>query len=210
MFAKVEEGAVAQMIKVLPKSYTFGDGSKTGNFDEMPDAVHISEGYYPVEDVIPVFNADYEETVLSSTAIQADKVVRTYTKQYKDLDEMKAAKLEMLERVRQDKLHYGTFAVGAPVNGTFVFRNNGEGQTTVDIMKAKMASDAGLLDLATFSWTDSSGEEVVLGVLGFPVFMAAAATYEATVDGVAKYKRAEIKALSTQEEVAAYDVNAGW
>lgn len=209
-YAKVLNGAVDSYISSLPQVHTFVDGSNTGNFDLMESSVHRSEGFYIVEDIIPVFNADYEEVVLASTDIQADKVVRTYTKQYRDIADLKAEKLDAIEQLRQAKLKRGTFTVGAPVNDTFIFRNNGEGQTTIDVMKVKMGADSGLIDLSTFPWTNADGDDVVIGVLGFPVFMAAAATYEATVDGMAKYKRAEVKALTAHEDVAAYDVEAGW
>lgn len=210
MYAKIESGSVVDWLNQLPKQHTFADGSKIGNFDILPEAKQVEEGYYPVIDETPVYDATYEELQLGDTMINADNVTRTYVKVLRDLDIMKGEKLDHIEALRQEKLKKGTFTVGAPVNDTFVFRNNGEGNTTLDVMKAKMAADAGLLDLTSFTWTNSVGEEVVLGVLGFPVFMAAAATYEATIDATAKYKRGEVKALTTQQEVAAYDPKTGW
>lgn len=55
-YAKIENGIV-RVYHNLPQQHTFPDGSNTGNFADMPAAVHKAAGFLPFEDNPPAYDS---------------------------------------------------------------------------------------------------------------------------------------------------------
>jgi len=63
--------------KNLPKSGII-NGTSIMNYHRLPQETLIAEGWLPVEEVKPEYNAETERLRLDSEVIEKDKIVRTY------------------------------------------------------------------------------------------------------------------------------------
>ncbi|WP_299074719.1 hypothetical protein [uncultured Paraglaciecola sp.] len=97
MYAKVENNAVVKTMSRLPKQHKLADGKTTGNFDKMPSSVHLKEGFCPVEEKKPKYDAAIQTINLKTEVVGKDKVTRQYEAKDIPIAELKKAKLYELE-----------------------------------------------------------------------------------------------------------------
>lgn len=201
MFAKVTDNNI-QIIPTLPTSYTFEDGSKTGGFNLLDADIIRGEGYYPVVDVKPDFNALTETLVVSDISVDGDNVVRTYQAQPIDLQVLKERKYRDIIQEEEALL----------ANSFFLFNGN------VFRLSLQSVNDATQLQAAiavssfpsNFSWTDVYGNEVPMNEAEFTAFGATLAGQKLNIVGVSKYHRAVVKSLTNAMDVVNYDYSQGW
>lgn len=187
----------------LPQSYTFADGSTTGNFRDMPDATHKAEGFYPLEEVKPVFDYRIETLEFCHYEEMATKVKKHYVKVARDIDVLKSKKLQSLERHKESML------------GNSLFQHDDH----VWLLTLQAANDATQLQTLVgltaqfptpFSWTDADGNEVAMDQVQFTQFSTALAAQKLQIIGAAKQHLAAINALTDPLQVVEYDFSSGW
>lgn len=75
MYAKVENGIVTQAY--LPTSGTL-NGRTVSNYNLLPESVLLAEGWLPLTENKPEYDADTQELRLTGYTIEADKVTANY------------------------------------------------------------------------------------------------------------------------------------
>lgn len=203
MYAKVENGTVAQTLSRLPKTHTFSDGSKTGNFDAMPVATQVAEGYYPVIENRPTYDVQTQRLAVASDTINAEDVTRNYNAEDIPLSELKATKIAEVELLLSDKLALSQFTYDGE---TFNFHQ----QAADDATQLQTLLGIGFQFPIGFSWTKADGDEHPLNQVEFVNFANTLAGHKLGLIGTAKTHVATIKAFTTAAEVVAYDIEAGW
>lgn len=203
MYAKVENNSVVETMARLPKSHTFADGGKTGNFDIMDSATHLSEGYYPWNDVKPAHNPDTQRLVFNNYVIGADVVTSDYTVEDIPIAELKLSKSLEVQALLDGKLESSQFQFDGV---TFNFHPG----TAMDAAELKSALLSGLPFQPGLSWTAADGSEYVLTEQSFALFGQTIAGHKLTLIGTAKAHVAAINGLTSAQAVVDYDVTAGW
>lgn len=192
----------AKEYTALPKSYTFSNGSTTGNFDLMTEN-HVAEGFLPLELDKPTFTAGIQYLQFDSYEVLADKVIKHYIVVNVPLAELKSAKIQDIYDKRDSLLS----------NSTFTYSN------TLFNLTKQAADDASQLQSligltaqfpANFSWTAADGSEFPMTQVEFTQFANALASKKLTVIGIAKYHIAAVNALTVPLEVYNYDFSANW
>ncbi len=62
----------------LPQAYVLLDGRTVTNYHLLPHETLLAEGWLPVEDIVPVYDAETQD-ITSEKVIRADKVEVVYT-----------------------------------------------------------------------------------------------------------------------------------
>jgi hypothetical protein len=76
MYAKVIDGQVVQI--GLPTTGTLSDGRSVSNYNLLPEAVLLAEGWLPYQENKPEYNPETQYLQLSGYDIQQDKVIANY------------------------------------------------------------------------------------------------------------------------------------
>lgn len=77
MYVKIENGNVIQA--GLPESGALQDGRMVSGYNLLPDDVLKAEGWLPLEQIIPVYDAETQHIMHDSYTVETDKVVETFT-----------------------------------------------------------------------------------------------------------------------------------
>lgn len=203
MYAIVENGIVKKTIKELPITYTFADGSKTGNFNLVPVETLIAEGFYPmtVEDVS--FNPKKQIKAFNGYTVNADNVVKNYIAQDIDLAVLKTQKKAEVERHSHSLITSSKFEFAGDI-----FSLNPE-STDNAVQLDTVIQTTGVFP-NPFSWTDAYGIEVAMDQTKFNNFIATLGAYKLGIIVNGKTHKALIDSKTTADEVVDYDFSAGW
>jgi hypothetical protein len=203
MYAKVNEGVVVKVLNTLPKAHTFLDGSKTGNFDIMPDHIHIAEKFYPLVEVKPSYDRRIEDLVVDSDVITSLKVTRTYVTQPKDIDILKSQVIRKIERRRDGLSNQSLFQFS---NEVFVFSE----EVASNVTELRSLVESGVPFPSPFSWTQEDGTEFPMNEATFISFGQTVGAYKLGLIGAAKTHIAAVNALTSALAVVDYDFSSGW
>ena len=77
MYAKAENGNVIQV--GLPQSGVLKDGRTVSGYNLLPANVLKAEGWLPLEQVIPAYNAETQHIEHDSYIVESDKVTESFT-----------------------------------------------------------------------------------------------------------------------------------
>lgn len=77
MYVKVENGNVIQV--GLPQSGVLKDGRMVSGYNLLSPTFLKAEGWLPLEQTMPVYNAETQQIVHDKYVVQANKVVETFT-----------------------------------------------------------------------------------------------------------------------------------
>jgi hypothetical protein len=81
-YAKVENGQVIQV--GLPTTGTLKDGSTVSGYNFLPESVLLEEGWLPLKDNPPVYNADTEYLERTGYTVGATEVIANYSIKQKE------------------------------------------------------------------------------------------------------------------------------
>ena len=79
MYAKIENGNVVQV--GLPQSGVLNDGRTVSGYNLLPANVLKAEGWLPLEQIIPAYDAETQQIVHDSYVVKTDKVTEIFTVQ---------------------------------------------------------------------------------------------------------------------------------
>lgn len=202
MYAQVKNGAVVKELRELPKAHRFSDGRSTGNFDLMDQTTRIDEGFYPLIDNPPAYEA-HQRAEPDGYDIGTDLVTKQYIVEVRPIDELRAEKLRELEMLSAEKLNSGTFQFGGD---DFNFSL----ATASSVSELEASVLAGHSFPTPFSWTNAEGAEVPMDHEQFVQFGLAVRNYKLGIFQQQKIHRAMINGLTDAAAVAAYDLAGGW
>lgn len=77
MYVKVENNEIIQI--GLPQTGTLKDGSTVSGYDLLDEVILRNEGWLPLEENRPTYNAETQYLEFIGYTIQTDKVIANYT-----------------------------------------------------------------------------------------------------------------------------------
>lgn len=202
MYARVSLNTVEEVLKALPSSYIFADGSRTGNFYLMEPEVHQREGFYPLEDNKPEYDLRYQYLTPSGFEILSEKVIRHWQIMERDIETLKEEKYNALN-ARRDQAIASSFTYNQ-----VVFDSDANSLRDITSMAANVALGIPLPE--GFSWRAADNSDIVMSDEDVRSFAVAARDHVYGKHLVCRQHKAAIEALTSASEVAAYDIETGW
>jgi hypothetical protein len=231
MYARVENGQVV-IYRTLPKQWIFtttanqltneqGElytpftaGSSTGNFDVLPEWMHKAEGFLPLTIVNDSFDPEMYTRDDGVYEIGTDEITLTYTLtplSTEELDLRNAAKLTNIKEIRQreiTQLRDQKVLSGFEHNGVRYDTKEDSLRNINGMMNRVQAT--GEFPTGFPGWIAENNTITVMTIEEFKAFAIAACDHVATLYAVARAHKDAVDALTTYEDVQAYDIAAGW
>jgi hypothetical protein len=210
-YARIEDETII-VYQTLPQRYTFTDGSYTGNFADMPLAIHKAEGFLPFIDIRPSYDPLTEEVEYESDTVTEESITRNYVLVDIPAENIASAYAERLASAKAGKHTAINNYRETLVESGFTFDGH-----TYDTKPPSLLNISGtaarclMVDLPDgFTWRDSANEDVVFTTEQFKAFAITASNFVYINHLKCRAHKDAVTALTSIADVNAYDYTTEW
>jgi len=196
-YVKVQNNQIVWGPASLPQSYTFKDGSSTGDFPYMDPSVIKAEGFLPVVSNMPSYDPTYQVAEAQAPVIGSDSVTYNWTVKDQNIDMLKGGKKNDVNNIMQAKIYSSVITL----NGhNFTMTQN----------TMLMVNNMATLAANNPNWTgvlqDDLGNFVSLTATDITAMSTQGQARLADCMNQAAAQVANINALTTSKDVAEYNI----
>lgn len=209
MYLDTRNGSI---ISSLPQQHVFTnsshllirDGSSTGDFNAMDEAFHIAEGFLPLTETTPEYDARYQNVSVNEPVISEDGESATvdYSVIDKDIDQLKAARCSDVNTLRDQKFISGYSFGGNVYDSTPA--------AVVDVQGVVLSVVMGVELPENFAWKTADNSYVPMVADDVKGLGVALMNFRTSVYVASWTHKAVINSLETALEVVDYDITEGW
>lgn len=202
MYVEVSNNQIVRKLRELPQEYVYSDGSRTGNFNDLPQSVIEAEGFYKINDTFPTYDNRIERLVPGDLVFNGTSATQNYIKESIPLDVLKHNKISEIKNYAKQ------------LTTQSLFQHNGAVYELSSVATSNASELYTFSSLASFpnnfTWTDAEGNEVSMTEVEFHNFVMALGAQKLNIIGVSKYHITSVTGLTDPLAIYNYDFSTGW
>lgn len=203
MYVDIRNGQ-NNILESLPASFKFSNGNTTGNFRNLAISVQIANGFLPLTENKPEYDARIQTIIPNDVVIASDNksASRIWNIATIPIDTLKNFRLNQINKLRDQKLDGGFVYNDVIYNSDQKAIDNVQGVILSLVIGASLSQD--------FTWRAKDDSFILMDEQHLNNLGIALRDFRYTVYSQSWRHKDIITALNTASDIVEYDIFSGW